>query len=62
MGLVKHSQSSQNTSLQWLYNISKNKLEMEAVFLHADKYQSFVQHFGCQSFLQDDIIFIDRHD
>ena len=31
------------TSLQSLYKISKNKLGMEVIFLHADKRQSFYQ-------------------
>ena len=31
------------TSLQSLYNISKNKLGMEVIFWHADKRQSFYQ-------------------
>ena len=31
-GTVKHFQSSQNSSLQCLYNISKKKLEMKLIF------------------------------
>ena len=31
-GMVKHSQSFQKASLQYLYIISKNKLEMKMIF------------------------------
>ena len=37
-----HSQSSQNSKLQCLYNISKKKLD-KVDFLHAGKHQSFLQ-------------------
>ena len=41
IGIIKHSQGTQVTILQYLYNISKKKLKMEFIFLHADKNQSF---------------------
>ena len=37
-----HSQSSQNSKLQCLYNISKKKFD-KVDFLHAGKHQSFLQ-------------------
>ena len=67
MGIVKHSQSSQNSkfamSLQYLIKKVRDKVD----FLLADKYQSFLQdHFKTLrikvSFLQGDTIIIDGHD
>ena len=64
MGMVKHSQSSQNSkfvvSLQYL----KKEVRDEVDFLHADKHQSFLQvdfNTGHHSFLQGDTIIIDGH-
>ena len=45
-------------SLQYL----KQEVRDEADFSHADKHQSWFQHFGYQSFLEVDTIIIDGHD
>ena len=55
------------SSLQCLYDISKNKLEMKLLFcmqinVKVSTQSSLFQHFGCKSFLQADTIFIDGHD
>ena len=53
MGMVKHSQSSQNSKFAMsLYNISK-KVRDEVDFLDADKHQSLIQ---------GDTFIIDGHD
>ena len=41
MDMIKHFKVVKATSLQYLYNISKKKLVMEFLFLHAYKHQSF---------------------
>ena len=41
MGMVKHPQSSQKSSLQCFYNIPKKEIKDEVDFLHADKHHSF---------------------
>ena len=45
-------------SLQYL----KQEVRDEADFSHADKHQSWFQHFGYQSFLEVDTIINDGHD
>ena len=60
-GMIKHSQS-----LQCLHNISKKKLELKLIFCIQINIiwkfsTSWLQHFGYQSFLQDDAIIIDGH-
>ena len=64
MGMVNHSQSSQNSnfamSLQYLKEVRD-----EANFLHADKHQSFLQvdyNTLVSIILQVDIAIIDGHD
>ena len=42
MGMIKHSQSSQNRKSAMSLQYFKKKLEIES-FLHADKHQSFLQ-------------------
>ena len=43
MGMVKHSQSSQNSKFAMsLHYLTKEVID-EVVFVHADKYQSFLQ-------------------
>ena len=67
MGIVKHSQNSQNskfaTSLQYL----KKEVRYEVDFLHADKHQSFLKvdlkTLGIKvSYKAIDTIIIDMHD
>ena len=43
MGMVKHSQSSQNIEFAMPLQYLKNKVRDEVDFLHADKHQSFLQ-------------------
>ena len=43
MGIVKHSQSSQNSKLTMSLQYLKNKVRDELDFLHADEHQSFLQ-------------------
>ena len=53
MGMVKYSQSSQNSEFAMSLRYLK-KLKIKLISLHADKHQSFVslfQHFGHQRFL-----------
>ena len=38
-GMIKHSQSTQIMSLQYLYNISKQEVKKGVSFLHADEHQ-----------------------
>ena len=54
-------QNSQNSKFTMSLQYPKKELRDENDFLHADK-QSWFQHFGHQSFLQDDTIIIDGHD
>ena len=66
MGMVKHSQSPQNSkfamSLQYLKEEVKNKID----FLHADKHQSFLKFYfntlGIKVSNKVDIIIINGHD
>ena len=43
MGIVKHSQSSQNSKFVMPLQYLKNEVRDEADFLHADEHQSFLQ-------------------
>ena len=55
MGMVKHSQSSQNSEFAMSLQYLKKEVKDEVNFLHADKYQNFLKdyfNFGHQSFLQ----------
>ena len=66
MGVVKHSQSSQNSNFSMSLQYLEEEVRDEVDFLDADKDQSFLQvdfnTLGKQSFLQDDTIIIDGHD
>ena len=66
MGVVKHSQSSQNSNFSMSLQYLEEEVRDEVDFLDADKHQSFLQvdfnTLGKQSFLQDDTIIIDGHD
>ena len=66
MGVVKHSQSSQNSNFSMSLQYLEEEVRDEVDFLDADKHQSFLQvdfnTLGKQSFLQDDSIIIDGHD
>ena len=53
MGMVKHSQSSQNSKFAMSLQYLIKEVRVEVDFLHADKHQNF---------LQGDIIIIDGHD
>ena len=43
MGLVKHSQISQNSKFAMSWQYLKKEVRAEVDFLHADKLQSFFQ-------------------
>ena len=43
MGIVKHSQSSQNSKFTMSLQYLKKEVRDEVDFLHADKHQSFLQ-------------------
>ena len=43
MGTVKHSQSSQNSKFAMYLQYLKKEVRQDVDFLHADKYQSFLQ-------------------
>ena len=43
MGIVKHSQSSQNSKFAMSLQYLKREVWNEVDFLHADKHQSFLQ-------------------
>ena len=66
MGVVKHSQSSQNSNFSMSLQYLEEEVRDEVDFLDADKHQSFLQvdfnTLGKQSFLQDDTIIIDGYD
>ena len=47
MGMVKHSQSFQNSKFAMSLQYLKKEVRDEVDFLHADKHQSFLQvHFN----------------
>ena len=56
MGMVKHSQTSQNRKFAMSLQYLKKEVKDEVDLLHADKRQSFLKvyssTFGHQSFLQ----------
>ena len=65
MGMIKYSQSSQNSMFTLFLQYLKKEFRDEVDFLHSDKQQSFSQvdfNTGYQSFLQDDTIIVDRYD
>ena len=63
IGMVKHSQSSQSSKFALSLQYLKQEVDFDEIdFLHADRHQSLLQHFGGQNFLQDDTIIIDGHD
>ena len=70
MGMVKHSQSFQNSKLAMSLHYLEKEVRGEIDFLYADKHQSFLQvDFNTlgfkvllQSFLQGDTIIIDGYD
>ena len=41
--MVKHSQSSQNSKFAMSLQYLKKKLQLNLIFLHADKHQSFLE-------------------
>ena len=52
MGLVKHSQSSQNSKFGMSLQCLEKEVRDEIDFLHSPT--SWFQHFGSQSFVQGD--------
>ena len=52
MGIVKHSQSSQNSKFAMSLQYLKKEVKAEVDFLHAEFPKSLFQHFEHQSFLQ----------
>ena len=66
MGMVKHTQSSQNSkfamSLQYLQKEVRYEVDFFAKRWTSKFPTSWLQHFGHQSFLQEDTIIIDGHD
>ena len=65
MGMVKHSQSSQNSKFAMSLQYLKKEVRDEVNFLHVDKHQSFLQvdfNTLVSIILQVDITIIDGHD
>ena len=62
MGMVKHSQSSQNSKFALSLQYLKKEVRDEVDFVHQKFSTGWFQHFGRQSFLQGDTIIIDGHD
>ena len=52
MGMVKNSQSSQNSKFAMSLQYLKKEVKAEVDFLHAEFPKSLFQHFEHQSFLQ----------
>ena len=52
VGMVKNSQSSQNSKFAISLKYLKKRVKAEVDFLHADIPKSLFQHFEHQSFLQ----------
>ena len=52
MGMVKHSQSSQNSKFAMSLQYLEKEVRDQVDFLHGDKYQSFLQvkHFTIKLF------------
>ena len=64
MGMVKHSQSSQNSKFAMSLQYLKKEVRDEVDFFHADKHKSFLRvdfNTGHQTFLQGDTIITDGH-
>ena len=66
MGIVKHSQSSQNSKFAMSLQYLKKEVKDEVDFLHADKHQSFLKVYfntlGIKVSYKVDIIIINGHD
>ena len=64
MGMVKHSQSFQDSKFAMSLQYLKKEVRDEVDFFHTNKHQSFlrVDFFGHQSFLQVGTIINDGHD
>ena len=65
MGMVKHSQGSQNSKFGMSWQYLKKEVRGEVNFLHVDKHQSFLQddfNTLVSIILQVDITIIDGHD
>ena len=65
-GMVKDSQSSQNSKFAMSLQYLKKEVKDEVDFLHADKHQSFRKVYfstlGIKVFYKVDIIIINGHD
>ena len=66
MGMVKHSQSSQNSKFAMSLQYLKKEVKDEVDFLHADKHQSFLKVYfntlGIKVSYNVDIVIINGHD
>ena len=66
MGMVKNSQSSQNSKFAMSLQYLKKEVKDEVDFLHADKHQSFLKVYlnilGIKVSYKVDIIMIDGYD
>ena len=66
MGMIKHSQSSQNSKFAMSLQYLKKEVKDEVDFLHADKHQSFLKVYfntlGIKVSYKVDIIIINGHD
>ena len=66
MGMLKHSQSSQNSKFAMTLQYLKKEVRDEVNFLHVDKHQSFLQVYfntlGVKFSYEVNTIFIDGHD
>ena len=62
MGMVKHSQSSQNSKFAMSLQYLKQEVRDEFDFLDADKHQSFRQDDFNTLGIKGDTIIIDGHD
>ena len=66
MGMVKHSQSSQNSKFAMSLQYLKKEVKDEVDFLHADKHQSFLKVYfntlGIKVSYKVNIIIINGHD
>ena len=48
--IARHSQSIQNENFVKSFNLSRTKGGMKLIFIHADKYQTFIQIFSTNFF------------
>ena len=66
MGMIKHSQSSQNSKFAMSLQYLKKEVKDEVGILHADKHQSFLKFYfntlGIKVSNKVDIIIINGHD